>query len=99
MNEAERVCTVSPLLLAKLPPINVDWRPLKEFLLGLGRPWELDLLKYDDNPQDDALFLQASQVIEQQVEVTKLKKPDKNLCIKKIKEQHENNITVLMMVK
>ena len=44
-----------------------DWKPPKEFLLGLGRPWEPDPWEYDDLSEDDALFIQASQRVEQQV--------------------------------
>ena len=54
----KKACAVSPSLLASLLPIPKDWKPPKQFLLG--DPWE-----YDDNPEDDELFIQASQVIEQ----------------------------------
>ena len=47
-----------------------DWKPPKQFLLGLGQPWEPDPWEYGDNPEDDELFMQASQVIEQQVQET-----------------------------
>lgn len=59
-------CAVSPSLLASLPPIPTDWKPPKQFLLGLGRPWEPYPWEYDDNEEDDELFVQASQVVEQQ---------------------------------
>ena len=63
--EAKKVCAVSPSLFASLPPMPKDWKPPKEFLLRLGRPWEPDPWEYDDNPEDDSLFIQASQVVEQ----------------------------------
>ena len=60
MEEEGKECAVSPSLLAKLPPIPKDWRLPKQFLFGLGRPWEPDPWEYDDLPEDDALFVQAS---------------------------------------
>ena len=57
MKEERKVCAMSPSLLASLPPIPKDWKPPKQFLFGLGRPWEPDPWEYDDNPKDDVLFV------------------------------------------
>ena len=51
-----------------LAPIPKDWKPPKQFLLGWGWPWERYPWEYDDNEEDDALFVQALQVVKQQVQ-------------------------------
>ena len=67
---SKQECVVSPSLLASLPPIPTDWKPPKQFLFGLGWPWEPYPWEYDDNEEDDEIFVQASQVVEQQVQET-----------------------------
>ena len=42
-----KVCTVSPSMLAGLPPIPKDRKPPKQFLLGLQQPWEPYPWQYD----------------------------------------------------
>lgn len=56
--------------LASLPSIPKDWKPLKDFLLELGRSWEPDPWEYDDNPEDYLLCIQASQAVEQVEEMS-----------------------------
>ena len=46
---------ISPSILArcKFPPKN--WIPPKEFLLGVGQPWEPDPREYDDEDENTTL--------------------------------------------
>ena len=39
--------------IGKLPSKN--WVPPKEFLLGLGQPWEPDPWEYDDEAEESVL--------------------------------------------
>ena len=52
-------------------PIPKDWKPPKQFLLSLGWPWEPYPWEYDDNEENNALFVQALQVVKQQVQMSK----------------------------
>ena len=60
-----KTCALSPLLLVSLPPIIKGWKSPKKFLLGVRRPWEPDPWEFDDNLEDDSLFIQGSQAVEQ----------------------------------
>ena len=96
MEEEGKECAVSPSLLAKLPPIPKNWRPPKQFLFGLGRPREPDPWEYDDLPEDDALFVQASQAIEQQLQETSVDTVEQLLgpYPKKSKESDESVVAL-----
>ena len=44
-----------------------DWKTPKQFLLGLRQPLVPHSWEYDDNQEDNALFVQALQAVKQQV--------------------------------
>ena len=46
---------VSPSLMGRIKPIGEDWRPTKEYLLGLGEHWEWDTWDYSNDSEDDHL--------------------------------------------
>ncbi len=55
-----RGIAISPSLLAELTA-SEDWRPLNEFLLGVGEPFEPNAWEYSDD-SDDRHLLAAAQM-------------------------------------
>ena len=65
-NDSTDERAVLPSLMARIKPVGEDWRPPKEYLLGLGEPWEPYLWDYSDDSEDGYL-LRASQAYEESV--------------------------------
>ena len=57
---------ISPSILAHCQFPSDNWIPPKEFLLGLGQPWEPDPWEYDDKDKSSALVA-ASQHMDELV--------------------------------
>ena len=55
---------VSASLMGRIKPVGEDWHPPKEYLLGLGEPWERYAWDYSDDSEDDYL-LRASHAYEE----------------------------------
>ena len=47
---------ISPSILSRIGKLpSKNWVPPKEFLLGLGQPWEPDPWEYDDEAEESVL--------------------------------------------
>ena len=58
---------ISPSILTRIGKLpSENWVPPKEFLLGLGQPWEPDPWEYDDEAEESVLVA-ASQHIDELV--------------------------------
>ena len=66
---------ISPSILArcKFPPKN--WIPPKEFLLGVGQPWEPDPREYDDEDENSTLVAASLHTDELVAEELQSKEP------------------------
>ena len=56
----------SPSLMGRIKLVDEDWHSPKEYLLGLGEPWERYAWDYSDDSEDDYL-LRASQAYKESI--------------------------------